>query len=63
MVLYPSAACLGPVVSIECTLDMKEGYAQFTGIPRREKDQADMLTLRNSMGTVRGSRRTSLRQP
>jgi hypothetical protein len=38
------------VVSIACILDTKEGYARYTGIPPREKDLVDMLTLRDSMG-------------
>lgn len=38
-----------PVVSIECILAIKEGYARYTGIPLREKDQVDIIALRDAM--------------
>lgn len=34
-----------PVVSIECICGTKRGYADYTGIPPRKKDQQDMTTL------------------
>jgi len=39
-----------PVVSMECILGTKQGYAQYTGIPLREKDRADVIALRRVIG-------------
>ncbi len=38
-----------PVVSTECILGTKQGYAQYTGIPLREKDRADVMALRRAL--------------
>ncbi|MDQ2745400.1 MAG: hypothetical protein M3Z66_24320 [Chloroflexota bacterium] len=38
-----------PVVSMQCILGVKQGYAQYTGIPLREKDRADVKALRRAL--------------
>jgi Uncharacterised nucleotidyltransferase len=41
-----------PVVSMDCILGTKQGYAQYTGIPEREKDRADVITLLDVKGMM-----------
>jgi len=38
-----------PVVSMQCILGVKQGYAKYTGIPPREKDRADVMALRHAL--------------